>query len=301
MTQRLIALMTLLTALVLTGCCYLSPLERETSQRLLNRISTGPAQHQSYQVDLEGAEQVQVDMQFGGGEIEILPGNSAALLDAEFVYSLDALQPQVAYQAQDGRGELVIRQDLARVTWQSPAELRNEWRLQLGNQVPLEMACAVGASRGEIELGGLRLARFELDSGAADLTVQFSAANPEQMQSFVVRSGAARLKLLGLGNANTKTFRFDGGLGTYVFDFQGAWQRPMTADILAGASQVELRVPRNIGVQVCPGDLRSGEYGGLQESGGCYVNERYGEADVHLDINLDLGLGELTVRQIDQK
>jgi hypothetical protein len=301
MAKRLTAFVIMVAALALAGCCYVSPIEGEASQRLLNRIGTGPAQHQSYQVDPEGAEQVQVDLQFGGGEIEVLPGSSEALLDAEFVYNLDAFEPEVSYQVQEGRGELTIRQDPTRIAWQPAAQIRNEWRLELGNGVPLAMACAVGASHGTIELGGLRLAQLELDSGAADLTVQFSAANPEQMQSFVVRSGAARLKLLGLGNAGAETLHFDGGLGTYVFDFQGAWQRPMKADILAGASQVELRIPRDIGVQVCPGDLRSGDYGGLQESGSCYVNERYGEADIRLDVNLDVGLGELQIRQVDQK
>jgi len=301
MTKRLTAFLTVVAALALAGCCYISPTEGEASQRLLNRIGTGPAQHQSYQVDLEGAEEVQVDMQFGAGEIEVLPGNSAALLDAEFIYNLAAFEPTVSYQVQEGRGELAIRQDPARTAWQPAAQIRNEWRLEFADRVPLEMTFAVGASQGTIELGGLRLTQFELDSGAADLTVQFSAANPERMLSLVVRSGAARLKLLGLGNAGTETLRFDGGLGTYVFDFQGAWQRPMTADILAGASQVELRVPRDIGVRVCPGDLRSADYGGLQASGGCYTNERYSEAGIHLDVNLDLGLGELQVKQVDQK
>jgi hypothetical protein len=302
MIRRLTALLTVVAALALTGCCwYARTIEGEASQRLLNRITTGPAQHQSYQVDLEGAEQAQVDVQFGGGKIEILPGSGSALMDAEFVYNLEAFQPKVEYRVQDGQGELVIRQDLSRAAPQAAAQLRNEWRLAFADQVPLEMALAVGASQGTIELGGLRLTQFKLDSGAADLTVQFSAANPERMQSLVVRSGAARLELLGLGNAGAETLRFDGGLGTYVLDFQGAWQRPMTADILAGASQVELRIPRDIGVQVCPGDLRGGDYGGLQASGSCYINESYGEADIRLNVNLDLGLGELQVRQVDQK
>jgi len=301
MTKRLAVLLIAVTALALTGCCCVSPIEEKASQRLFNRINTGPAQHQSYQVDLEGAKEVQVDMQFGGGEIEVLPGSGDALLDAEFVYSLDAFEPTVAYQVQEGQGELTIRQDSARTAWQPAVQIRNEWQLELSDRVPLEMTFAVGASQGTIELGGLRLTQFELDSGAADLTVQFSTANPERMQSLVVRSGAARLKLLGLGNAGAETLRFDGGLGAYVFDFQGAWQHSMTADILAGASQVELRVPRGIGVQVCPGDLHDGDYGGLRASGNCYTNERYDEANVRLDINLDLGLGELKVRQVDQK
>jgi len=295
MIRRLWSLLVVLVALALTGCCFVCPVEEEASQRLLNRISAGPAQRQTYEVGLEGAEHVRVDVQ-----LDVLPG-STALLDAEFVYNLDGLEPQVEYDVLDGRGELVVRQDLDRVVWRPSAELRNEWQLRFTDQVPLEMAFAVGASRGTMELGGLRLTDLRLESGAADLTVRFSAANPEPMQSLVVRSGAARLNLLELGNAGAESMHFDGGLGTYTFDFQGVWERSMTAHILAGASQVVLRVPRDIGVQVCPGDLRRGDYGGLNQSGSCYINEQYDEADIHLDIELDLGLGELRIEQVDRK
>jgi hypothetical protein len=300
MIRWLWSLLVVLVVLTLAGCCFVCPVEEEASQRLVNRISAGPAQRQTYEVSLEGADHVRVDVQFGGGTLEVLPGSSA-LLDAEFVYNLDGLEPQVEYDVLDGRGELVVRQDLDRAVWQPSAEIRNEWQLRFTDQVPLEMAFAVGASRGTMELGGLRLTDLRLESGAADLTVRFSAANPEPMQSLVVRSGAARLDLLELGNAGAESMRFDGGLGMYTFDFQGVWERSMTAHILAGASQVVLRVPRDIGVQVCPGDLRRGDYGGLSQRGICYINEQYDEADIRLDTELDLGLGELRIEQVDRK
>lgn len=284
---------------VLTGCCcVVCPVEEEVSRRLVNRISAGPAQQQTYRVELEGAERAHVDVQFGGGTLEVLPGGTA-LLDAEFTFNVDGLEPEVDYGVRDGLGELILRQDLGTVVWQPSVELRNEWRLLLTDQIPLEMDLTVGASRGTLELGGLRLNDLRLESGAAELTVRFSAANPEPMESLIIRSGAARLDLVGLGNAGAENMHFDGGLGAYTFDFQGEWSRPMTAHIVAGASQVVLRLPRDIGVQVCPGDLPRGDLSGLRQSGSCYINEQYEEAGVHLEIQLELGLGELRIDQID--
>jgi hypothetical protein len=286
---------------VLTGCCCaVCPVEEEVSQRLVNRIAAGPSQHQTYRVELDGAERAHVDLQFGGGTLDVLPGGTA-LLDAEFTYNLDGLEPQVDYDVLDARGELSLRQDPDSAKWQPSTEIRNEWRLRFTDQVPLELAFTVGASRGTLDLGGLRLSDLQLDSGAADLTVRFGAANPQPMSSIVVRSGAARLDLLELGNANVANLRFDGGLGTYTFDFRGEWSRSMTAHIVAGASQVTLRVPRDVGVQVCPGDLRRGNFGGLRQSGSCYVNEQYQEAEIRLEIELELGLGELRIDQVDGK
>jgi hypothetical protein len=287
--------------LALAGCCCIvCPVEGEVSQRLVNRISAGPAQHQTYRVELDGAERARVDVRFGGGTLDVLPG-STALLDAEFTFNVDGLEPQIEYEVMDGRGELAIEQDLDGVVWETSNEFRNDWQLQFTDQIPLEMAFAVGASRGTLELGGLRLRDLQLDAGAADLTVRFAAANPEPMGSIRVRSGAAQLDLLELGNAGAESLHFDGGLGTYTFDFQGKWRRSMRVHILAGASQVVLRVPQDIGVQVCPGDLRRGDLNGLEPSGDCYINQRYGDAKVSLEIELELGLGELRIDQVGQK
>ena len=301
MVKTLWSLLLIPIALVLTGCCcVVCPLEEGISQRLVNRISAGPAQHQTYRVDLEDAERVRVDVRFGGGTLDVQPGDTA-LLDAEFTFNVDGLEPQVDYEVLDGRGELFIRQDLDKAAWSLTTELRNEWRLSFTDRVPLEMALAVGASRGTLELGGLRLSDLQLDCGAADLTVRFGAANQEPMRSLSVRSGAARLDLVGLGNAGAESMRFDGGLGRYTFDFQGEWNRSMAAHIVGGASQVVLRIPRDIGVQVCPRDLRRADWSGLSQSGSCYVNEQYQQADIRLEIELELGLGELRVDQVDRK
>jgi hypothetical protein len=131
------------------------------------------------------------------------------------------------------------------------------------------------------------------------MTIDFDDPNPERLTTLKVLSGAAKLELRELGNANLDELTFDGGLGTYTFDFRGEWQRSANVRIQAGASQVDLRVPQDIGVRVCPGDLGRGRYGGLEVQDGCYVNRLYGESDITLDISLDLGLGKLNVRQVN--
>jgi hypothetical protein len=178
-------------------------------------------------------------------------------------------------------------------------ELRNEWHLELGNSVPLDMDLDVGASSGTVSLGGLPISSLNMAMGAADMTVDFDAPNPEHLTRLQVLSGAARLELRELGNANLDELTFDGGLGTYTFDFRGEWQHSANVRIQAGSSQVDLRVPQDIGVRVCPGDFDRGRYGGLEIREGCYVNRLYDESDITLDISLDLGLGKLNVRQVN--
>jgi hypothetical protein len=112
-----------------------------------------------------------------------------------------------------------------------------------------------------------------------------------------IHTGAARLDLVQLGNARFEELAFDGGLGVYRFDFRGDWQHSAEVQITSGAGQVVLRLPRDIGVRVCPGDLRNADYGGMKEQDDCYVNDLFGESDTQLDISLDIGLGHLVLRQ----
>jgi hypothetical protein len=288
----------LLAVLSVTGCCCCC-LPGDTTQRTARKIGAGPVQRESHQVDLDGASQAAVTVQFGGGTLQVEAGAGDQLLDGEFIYNLDDLEPLVEYAVDKDTGELSVRHQVDSIHWDPAVEIRNEWRLRFGALVPTEMRFDVGASTGKLDLSGLPLTHLDILAGAADMTVRFDEPNPERLAALNVRSGAAKLNLLGLGNANIENMRFDGGLGSYTFDFGGEWQRSAQVNILAGASQVVLAVPRDIGVRICPGDVRRGDYGGLLEQGACYVNTLYERADVQLTIELDLGLGQLEIRQTD--
>jgi hypothetical protein len=266
-------------------------------------------QREKQEIELGNAEHVQANIRFGGGDLDIQAleredveeqETSIPLLQAKFVYNIDGLKPVIDYDVQGKQGKLEIRHDpdalrLDRLT----TELRNEWELALSDHVPLRLEMDVGASSGQFKLGGLPIEQLNLTTGAADLRVSFDKPNPERLKSMHVLSGAAKLDLIELGNANLDELTFDGGLGTYTFDLSGAWQRSADVRIQAGASKVQLLVPRDIGVRVCPGDLQNGRYGGLKEKDGCYVNALYGQSDITLEVSLDIGLGKLDVRQVN--
>jgi hypothetical protein len=283
-------------ALSLSGCCCFT-LGGQPS-RIARSLAPSSAKSQTVQIEQGDADRVQASVKFGGGTLDI-QGGSDALLEAEFVYNVDALEPEVTYDVQDGLGQLLVehRTDPIRLD-QLTGELRNEWTLVFAENVPLELQLDVGASSGEIDLGGLAIENLDVTMGAADLRLGFDKPNPERLSSLHIYSGAARLELHELGNANLDKMQFDGGLGTYLFDFRGEWQRSAEVRILAGASQVTLLVPTEIGVRVCPGDLHREDMGDLEERDGCYVNPLYAKSDIALDIDLDLGLGKLDVKQL---
>ena len=282
-----------IVALILSGCCFI-PVGQPA--RIAQTIAPSPAQRQSIQVEQGKADRVQATVRFGGGSLD-LGDSSDVLLDAEFVYNVDSLEPEVTYDVQDKQGTLVVEHSTDPI--RLDRELVNEWTLSFAEGIPLDLRLDIGASSGEIDLGGLAIENLDLTMGAADLRIGFDKPNPERLSSLHIYSGAARLELHELGNANLDELTFDGGLGTYLFDLSGGWQRSARVQILAGASQITLRLPREVGVRVCPGDLERKEMGGLQEREGCYVNSLYGQSAITLEVGLDLGLGKLDIRQVN--
>jgi hypothetical protein len=294
----------LVLVLSLSGCCFCWPSEGVVSSKVIRDLGAGSVQRETHQIELGDAEQVEATFRFGGGDLDIealdIEGSTAPLLQASFVYNVDGLRPVIDYAVQDGQGRLEIRHKADNVSLDRlTTEMRNEWELTLYNRVPLSLNMDVGAARGRLELGGLPIERLDLNTGAADLRMSFDKPNPVRLKSLHILSGAAKLDLVELGNANLDELTFDGGLGAYSFDLTGKWQRSATVRIQAGASQLHLSIPRDIGVRVCPGDLRRGHYDGLKELDGCYANALYGESDIALDISLDLGLGKLDIRQVN--
>ncbi|MBN1934521.1 MAG: hypothetical protein JW934_07635, partial [Anaerolineae bacterium] len=162
--------------------------------------------------------------------------------------------------------------------------------------IPFDLIVDVGASEGELAFGGLRITGLNLNAGAADMKVRFEELNPAELELMTVRSGAARLEFISLGNANLQELAFDGGVGTYEFDLRGDWQRSAAVKIKSGVSHIVLRIPRDIGVRVCPGDLKSGNYDDLSRQGECYANDIYENSELKLDIDLDVGLSSVEVK-----
>jgi hypothetical protein len=250
---------------------------------------------ETYRVEYQDAERADVSVQFAGGMLS-LNGGSQVLMNGQFIYNTDVLAPIVHYDTVGHQGTLGIRHRNQDIPWDTRMPIRNEWHLEFGDRIPLDMNLAVGASQGTLNFDQLPITGLRLDAGAADLRVQFPRPNRERISSLRVRSGVAQIEFVGLGNAHFDILDFDGGLGTYTFDFGGDWRSPATARIQAGASRVTLVIPRNIGVRICPGDLRHADYGGLTPVGDCYANDLYGQTDIQLDVELDLGLGQLTIK-----
>jgi hypothetical protein len=163
----------------------------------------------------------------------------------------------------------------------------------------MELDLDFGAVEANLELGGLRISRVDIETGASDTELFFSEPNPERCDRFEVSMGAAAFSADGLGNANCERVKLEGGVGDVTLDFGGVWRGDMHADITVALGSVTIYVPENVGVRVDKDTFLTDFNGSrFRKSGGARYSDNWDEAERHLTVDLEGAFGSFTVRWI---
>jgi hypothetical protein len=261
------------------------------------KTQVGELREETVQVPLEDVAAAELNITFGAGELRLRPGFEEGLLEAVFTYNVDELRPVLERDRRGDRMDVRLHVEPDGLSLNFGDKTRNEWDIRLSDRVPISLDVDLGAARGRMDLGGLRLTEARIRTGAADVEVEWGKVNPELLDILEVNAGAANLKMRKLGNAHFDYMNFTGGAGNFDLDFSGDWQESGRASIDAGLSNLTLMVPRDIGVRVNAGDkaLANVNARGLRRRGSDWVNDAYGESELELIINVDIGLGNLTL------
>jgi len=261
------------------------------------KVQAGELREESVQVPLNDAAAANVDINFGAGELRLRPGVEEGLLEADFTYNVDKLKPVVEENRRGDRLDVNLRLDTDGLSFNFGEDTRNEWDIHLSDQVPMSLDLDLGAAKGRLNLGGVRLTDARIKAGAAEVEIEWDALNPELLDLLNVDAGAASLRMRKLGNAHFDQMNFNGGAGNFDLDFSGDWQESARASIKAGLSNLTLTVPSDVGVKIDTGDkvLANVNATGFRRQGTAWVNDAYGESELELIITIDIGLGNLTL------
>lgn len=236
-----------------------------------NVVEVGDLQRDSVTIDREDATDVRVQIRMGAGELNIDKGGEQ-LMEAEFIYNVEAWEPVVSYEVDDGEGRLTVRQpNTNRIS--ADGRIRNEWDIRLSDQVPLDLRIESGAGDQQVDLAGLQITKLDMKLGAGDSEVNLSN-NPE-----------------------LERVDFDMGAGSLSIDVRGPLDQDVDMDIQGGVGDITLRLPGEIGVRVEVnrgiGDI---DTEGLSRRGDVWVNEAYGVSEITIDIHIQAGVGEIDLR-----
>ena len=235
----------------------------------INRFQVGSTRTESETVEVGNAESVRADIQMGVGEIEI-SGGASELMEAEFTFNVDELEPRVSYDVSVTTGQLTVEHRRAEgFPLGEYEDVRSEWELIFNDNVPMDMTLSLGAARGDLDLKGIALSSLNLEVGAGDAE-------------------------LWLGDSPLRNLDIEVGAGKLTLDMVANWERDLDAEITGGVGQLTIYLPSDVGVIV---DVELGiaavDARGLKKDGNTYTNDAYGESDVTLRLEIEGGVGDI--------
>lgn len=102
---------------------------------------------------------------------------------------------------------------------------------------------------------------------------------------------------LELNGIQLDSLSIDSGVGESVIDLSGEWKKDFPVDLDLGVGDVTIILPKQTGVKLKVskgiGLLSAKDF--INQSNGVYVNEAYEDADVTIEVDIDIGVGNVTV------
>ncbi len=270
---------------------------------LLLLVGMGATQQVSHFEDnrpLEKEKELQVKVHFSRGDFSLSAGEKGEVYNLELDYDKRTVSRRVDYHTVGERGVLDV-EVRGKKGFKLGRKQKNSLYLKLTPALPTSIELSMGACEGTIDLSGLRIVDLEIDVGAGDIEVYYDQPNPESLRQMKIEAGVGELELHGLGNSNCQLLLFEGGLGEFLLDFSGDWQRDARAEIEMGLGDLTVRLPRDLGVKlmVDKSFMTSLSIDSFEKNGNEYISPNYEKARYHLTLTIEAGIGDVTIKWIE--
>lgn len=250
-------------------------------------------------IEIDDASKVVLRCDLGAGEFKILPDD----MDAAAKIFIEYNPRRVDYIIDDDIKRNTLFIDLESETRRKSSidTEDNLWEITLSKNYPIALNFDMGACDAEIDLSGVPVTEFIMEIGAASGLITFDEPNPERLEIISIEAGASSLEMTDIGNANFEMFSFEGGVGSFDFDFRGKYANESEIEIELGLGSAELILPRGIPVRIeADGDnflssidIHKNMLDEVDDD--IYESEDFDDAEVRIIVRLEVGLGSIDV------
>jgi hypothetical protein len=239
-----------------------------------------------------GERALDVRVRFGSGRLTVERADPGTLYKMYLRYDEDSFEPVADYE--EGRLDLGVTSTRHNIRWRK--DDTQEMDLYLPGDVDMDLDLEFGAVRADLDLGGLRMSRLNLHTGASESRVDISEPNPIRMSRASLEVGAADFQVRNLGNLNADRITVDAGVGNVVLGFRGDWRGDATVSVDMGLGALELRFPEGLGVRLSKDTfLTSLDSEGLVKRGDAYYSVDWEDAEHRVTVNVDAAFGSIDV------
>jgi hypothetical protein len=266
---------------------------------LAGLVLAGRKEHETHRIDAEGAKRLDVELEFGLGELRIFSEDMPEAARLDMSYDPRQVDYDVEYEVDKETGRLIVESSTRKKSHVDTEN--NRLDLVLSTRFPTSLEMDIGACDAEIDLGGIPLEYLDIDVGAVSGDIDFSEPNPMRLKEINIDAGASSLDMHSIGNANFELMSFSGGAGSFDLDFRGKYKGESTIDIDIGVSSADIILPRGIPVRVETSgsnwlssiDFHNDDLEEIDDD--IYESPDFEDAQTRIILTIDVGLGAVDV------
>ena len=237
---------------------------------------------------------LRVRVTYGAGELGLRRASSSLLYEMRVRYNAERAEPVHAFDSAARTLRLGVQRASSR--GEGDRDQAGTLQLALSNRVPLDLTLDLGAVEADLDLGGLRLSRLKVESGASDARIRFDTSNEVPMETLDLDVGVASLRAANLANANAREVRVNARVGAVDLDFGGEWTQDVELRVEVALGGVTLRVPPDVGVKVdMQKFLTSFANAGLVKRGNAWYSSNWDTATHKLSVSAETAVGRFTI------
>jgi len=254
---------------------------------------------------LKRAEVLEVDIEFGLGEISISPGDGKAAVSGTVEYNDRLCDVEYSYHESGSKGIFALEVD-----WDSRKKHDNDkdddelgCNLEISKNTPVDLSIELGLGEGILNLNKMKIHSVDVECGLGKARIDFGRnGNRTGCEYIDVETGLGSVDILNLSNANSDRMDFSCGLGSMDLDFSGDLNDDIYVDVAVGMGSADILIP--VGTNVIfeydynlfsDVDLHDFENSGNDE----YRSENFREGKPTIFISASVGMGSIDVKWID--
>ncbi|NJN41258.1 MAG: hypothetical protein HC811_02465 [Flammeovirgaceae bacterium] len=178
------------------------------------------------------------------------------------------------------------------------------WKVYLTETIPYNIDLSYGLGHANIDLSGLAINRFKVNTGSADVHINYSGnSNKIEMDTFLVKVEFGTVTVKQISRSKSKYVIADVGFGNMMLDFSGANLTSKHVQGSVGAGNLVIVLPEsNVPVVV---NIKNSWLCSVQPikgmkkiSDNSFVNQAYQENPKNaLSFDLDVSMGNIVFKE----
>lgn len=231
-------------------------------------VDTASPDMQNQTISIGEASFVKARISFPAGKIKVNSGNSE-LMVGNFKYTKNEWKPEISYTEEGENGNLIIepKNSINNVSFNDNDTCK--WYIDLSPEKEYDMEVMIGAGKGDIDLENFLLKNFKFEMGAGQVN-------------------------LNLKNTSVPKLEIAVGAGKAIVDLTGDWKNDLTAKMAGGVGEIEVHLPKEVGVIAEVNGLLGGvDADDFTKKGRKYINSSYGKTEYTLNLQIDGAIGKV--------